>query len=346
MPGSLVIHYGVPGSGKTLFAMNDVILPAVREHRPFFTNITGISLSALSALTEVHPAFIKYYVVKNIEDIIKYFNDDSLCHDGVFVLDEMKDFIEDKRAIEWLEHCINYMRKQTVDFVMLAQQDAKEYIHPNIVNLCNDSLVFVPRKEQKDEDNVDMYYIRGGHPRIVDGKPVNSVGEEVRPKPTKMYSCYKTSENAFYQGKENKTFRGLVWYRTRKWKFRFVIFGLFFVVLLVVIFTAVGIVGMKDVGTTETQKAGNYEQNNIPARAQYLDQDTVSCFQYILCDEFDCTTDRGVYPAQLYDEDRGLLCGVGSRCLRKCELSLERAQDVPNGGGLLSVGKSVFGNHK
>ncbi|MDY6388193.1 MAG: zonular occludens toxin domain-containing protein [Fibrobacter sp.] len=346
MPGSLVIHYGVPGSGKTLFAMNDVILPAVREHRPFFTNITGISLSALSALTEVHPAFIKYYEVHNIEDVIKYYNDDSLCHDGVFVLDEMKDFIDDKRAIEWLEHCINYMRKQTVDFVMLAQQDAKEYIHPNIVNLCNDSLVFVPRKEQKDEDNVDMYYIRGGHPRIVDGKPVNSVGEEVRPKPVKMYSCYKTSENAFYQGKENKTFRGLVWYRTRKWKFRFVIFGLFFVVLLVVIFTAVGIVGMKDLGTTETQKAGNYEQNNIPARAQYLDQDTLSCFQYILCDEFDCTTDRGVYPAQLYDEDRGLLCGVGPRCLRKCELPLERAQDVPNGGGLLSVGKSVLGNHK
>lgn len=345
MPGTLTIHYGVPGSGKTLFAMNDVVLPAVREHRPFFTNITGISLSALSALTDVHPAFIKYYVVKDISDIIRYFNDDALCHDGVFVLDEMKDFIENKQAIEWLEHCINYMRKQTVDFVMLAQQDAKEYIHPNIVNLCNDSLVFVPRKERNDEENVDMYYIKGGHPRIVDGKPVNSVGKEVREKPTKMYSCYKTSENAFYQGKENRTYRGLVWYRTRKWKFRFLIIGLFVVVLAVVIFVIVGMAGFKDIG--QAKKAGEDVktfESTVSTRAAV--PDTAACFRYILCDSLDCTTDRGVYPAQYYDEDRGVLCGVGPRCLRKCELPLERAHDVSDGRGLLSVGKQVFGNHK
>lgn len=345
MPGSLVIHYGVPGSGKTLFAMNDVILPAVREHRPFFTNITGISLSALSALTEVHPAFIKYYEVHNIEDIIKYFNDDALCHDGVFVLDEMKDFIEDKRAIEWLEHCINYMRKQTVDFVMLAQQDAKEYIHPNIVNLCNDSLVFVPRKEQKDEDHVDMYYIRGGHPRIIDGKPANSVGEETREKPFRMFSCYKTSENAFYQGKENKTFRGLVWYRTRKWKFRFVILGLFALILAVVVFVVVGMAGFTDIGQSKQEEVGHDKLVDTHTRRDAA-HDSASCFKYIYCDSLDCSTDLGVYPAQYYNEDSGTLCGIGPRCLRKCELTLERADNLPNGGGLLSVGKQVLGNHK
>ena len=150
MAGTLTIHYGYPGSGKTLFAMNDVVLPAIKENRPFFTNITGLSLSALSALTGVHPALIKYYEVKNIDDIIRYFNDDKLCHDGVFVLDEMKDFIDDKKAIDWLEHCINYMRKQTVDFVMIAQQDAKEYIHPNIP-LVYMILVFLFLTRNKDE---------------------------------------------------------------------------------------------------------------------------------------------------------------------------------------------------
>ena len=74
MPGTLTIHYGYPGSGKTLFAMNDVVLPAIKENRPFFTNITGLSLSALSALTGVHPCLIKYYEVANINDIIRYFN--------------------------------------------------------------------------------------------------------------------------------------------------------------------------------------------------------------------------------------------------------------------------------
>lgn len=347
MAGTLIIHYGNPGSGKTLFAMNDVILPAVREHRPFFTNITGISLSALSALTNVHPAFIKYYVVQNIEDIIRYFNDDKLCHDGVFVLDEMKDFIDDKKAIEWLEHCINYMRKQTVDFVMLAQQDAKEYIHPNIVNLATDSLVFVPRKEKKDPDHVDMYYIKGGHPKIIDLAPVNSVGYELREKPKKMYSCYKTSENAFYEGKEDSTFRGLVWYRTRKWKFRFVIIGLFFIVFCVVVFAVIGMMGFKDIG--QTNKAGaNVEQVNPHKTAEQgaVSQDTVSCFKYIVCDSLDCTTDRGMYPAQFYNEDSGLLCGVGPRCLRKCEREFEGTQDVSNGRGLLSVGKQVFTRNK
>ena len=343
MAGTLTIHYGYPGSGKTLFAMNDVILPAVKEHRPFFTNITGISLSALSALTNIHPCFIKYYEVKDINDIIRYFNDDALCHDGVFVLDEMKDFIDDKKAIEWLEHCINYMRKQTVDFVMLAQQDAKEYIHPNIVNLAHDSFVFVPRKAKKDPDNVDMYYIQGGHPRIIDMAPVNSVGYELREKPTKMYSCYKTSENAFYSGKEDSTFRGLVWYRTRKWKFRLVIIGIFVFVLAVVIFTAKGIVGMGDLSKTSTKAGINDQLTNTPQRISVVPQDTATCFEYILCDEYDCTTDKGMFPAQLYNDDTGLLCGVGSRCLRKCER--ERVKDVPNGGGLLSVGKQVFGHH-
>lgn len=344
MAGTLTIHYGTPGSGKTLFAMNDIVLPAVREHRPLFTNITGISLSALSALTNVHPAFIKYYEVHNIEDIIKYFNDDKLCHDGVFILDEMKDFIDDKRAIEWLEHCINYMRKQTVDFVMLAQQDAKEYIHPNIVNLATDSFVFVPRKVQKDLDHVDMYYITGGHPRIVDLHPVNSVGHEIREKPKKMYSCYKTSENAFYEGKEDSTFRGLVWYKTRKWKFRFVIIGLFLFIVMIVVFVIAGMYGMKDkVSVETTQEVGNDEQVKTIVRSPQVLDTAVTCFQYIMCDDFDCTTDMGVYPAQLYDEDRGLLCGVGPRCLCKCER--QRTKDIPDGGRLLSVGKQVLGNH-
>lgn len=341
MAGTLTIHYGYPGSGKTLFAMNDIILPAVREHRPFFTNISGISLSALSALTDVHPAFIKYYVVENVQDIIRYFNDDQLCHDGVFVLDEMKDFIDDKKAIEWLEHCINYMRKQTVDFVMIAQQDAKEYIHPNIVNLAHDSFVFVPRKAQKDPDHVDMYYINGGHPRIVDMVPVNSVGHEIRRKPTKMYSCYKTSENKFYAGQEDSTFRGLVWYRTRKWKFRFVIIGIFLVLVGIIVFVVLGMHGMKDKITAKQEEVGNetIDSHKTVALHGAVSADTVPCFAYIYCDDFDCTTDQGVYPSQFYNDSTGLLCGVGSRCLRKCYRERERTENVPGGRGLLQLGK-------
>lgn len=342
MAGTLTIHYGYPGSGKTLFAMKDVILPAVKEHRPFFTNITGISLAALSGMTGVHPAFIKYYTVNDINDIIRYFNDDKVCHDGVFVLDEMKDFIDNKQAIEWLEHCINFMRKQTVDFVMIAQQPAKEYIHPNICALCTDSLVFVPRKEKGDCDNVDMYYVRGGIPKIVDLTPVNAVGQEIRKKPTEMYSTYQTSENAFYQGKEDKTFRGLPWYRTRKWKFRFIIIGLFVLIAAIIGLTIYGMLGVSDVVTIPTtKKAGQNGKQNIVAAtaAPVVKADSVPCYREIICDERDCVTDVFTVPRQYYNDSTGVVCGVGSRCYRKCFERRQKADSVSSGGGLLRFGK-------
>lgn len=186
MAGVLTIHYGLPGTGKTLFAMNDVIIPAVREHRPFFTNITGISLSGLFAVTDVHQSDIRYYPVKDIGDVIRYFDDDKVCANGVFVLDEMKDFINDDRAVSWLESRINVMRKQCVDFVLIAQLPEKEYIHPHIIKLADSCNVAVSRKKYNDTKHVDWYYIDGGMPRIVNKIPKNSAGKKIRKKPTEV----------------------------------------------------------------------------------------------------------------------------------------------------------------
>jgi len=210
MAGTLTIHYGLPGTGKTLFAMNDVIIPAVRQGRPFFTNITGISLSGLYAVTDVHQSAIRYYPVKDIHDVIGYFDDPQVCHDGVFVLDEMKDFIDNEQAVSWLESRINVMRKQTVDFVLIAQLPKKEYIHPHIIELADSCNVAVSRKKYGDTDHVDWYYVDGGLPRIVNKIPKNAAGKSKRKKPVEVFSCYKTAENQFYSGSEDKTYRGLM----------------------------------------------------------------------------------------------------------------------------------------
>ena len=100
MAGVLTIHYGLMGSGKTLFAMNDVVLPAVRDHRPFFTNITGINLSAISWLTGVHPTMIKYYPVQKIHAHLAGNVDATLePRNGFFIIDEIFHFIENEHAI-------------------------------------------------------------------------------------------------------------------------------------------------------------------------------------------------------------------------------------------------------
>lgn len=340
MPGELLIHYGNPGAGKTLFAMQDIILPCVRDKRPFFTNITGISISALSALTDVHQAFIKYYPVADIHDVIKYFDDEAISHNGVFVLDEMKDFIDNDKAVSWLESRINVMRKHSVDFVLIAQQPKKNYIHPDIISLANACNVFRSRKRENDPEHVTQYYVNGGMPKIVDNTVSNAVGEVVRKKPVQMYNCFETSESAFYTGAEDNTHFGLKWYQERKWKFRFAIIAIFVVFVGLAIFLMVGI--FKFAGTDLggfgklDNKAGQDEQQEQVGKKAVaaVAPDSAVCFAYLVCDAYDCTTDRGVYPRQLYNDDSGVLCADGL-CMRKCEGRV----DVPDGGGLLRLGK-------
>lgn len=339
MPGELLIHYGNPGSGKTLFALKDIILPCCKDKRPFFTNITGISVSALSALTGVHQAFIKYYPVNDISDVIRYFDDEAVSHDGVFILDEMKDFIDNDRAVSWLESRVNVMRKHAVDFVFIAQQPKKEYIHPNLLGLANASNVFRTRKRENDPKHVTQYFVNGGLPKILNNDVANAVGESVREKPVEMYNCYETSESAFYKGEENTTYFGLKWYQERKWKFRFVIIGFFIAVLVIAVLLVVGLYSISNKGInlaqTKTSEAGNAVQNKTPSPA-VVAQDTSTCFKYILCDTHDCRTESGVFPIEHYHDDSGVLC-VDGRCRGKCE----RTYDVPDGGGLLSIGRKV-----
>lgn len=342
MAGTLTIHYGLPGTGKSLFAVNDVILPAVREHRPFFTNITGISLSGLYAVTDIHQSAIRYYPVKDINDVIRYFDDAELCAHGVFILDEMKDFIDNEKAVSWLESRINVMRKQTVDFVLIAQLPEKEYIHPHIVELADSCNVAVSRKRYGDTTHVDWYYVDGGRPRIVNKIPTNAAGKKVRKKPVEVFSCYKTSENKFYTGEEDKTYRGLMWWQTRTAKLRFLLVGLFAVVVLM--FVWLGMV-FKDIvwgekktkAETTLETGGNHEKKSrSDAVASSLDSTEraamrkysasrlfpaagPSCYAWKVCVDGFCRTDVGIFQVAPSDSVSYRLCDAGKRCFEPCK---------------------------
>ncbi|MCQ2063416.1 MAG: zonular occludens toxin domain-containing protein [Fibrobacter sp.] len=342
MPGELLIHYGNPGSGKTLFAMKDIILPCVQNNRPFFTNITGISLSGLSAVSGVHQAFIKYYVVRDIHDVVNYFDNEQISHDGVFILDEMKDFIDDDKAVSWLESRINVMRKHSVDFVLIAQQPKKNYIHPDIISLANACNVFRTRKREKDSTHVTQYYVNGGMPKIVNDDVSNSVGKVVRKKPTEMYSCYETSESKFYTGAEDDTHFGLKWYQERKWKFRFLLIAISVLVITVCIvivsmlFSFTGNPTKKGVSNvhSEIQKVEDIHSNDIVSAPA-----TGVCYHWKICDGETCKSDIGLFP-NVSDID-GPLC-LGTKCYPMCEGNI----DIPDGGGLLHPGKSVSSGKK
>lgn len=344
MAGVVSIHYGLMGSGKTLFAMQDVVLPAVKAGRPFFTNITGVNLSAISWLTGVHTTQIRYYPVKDIHDVISYFDNNEVSHDGVFILDEMKDFIDNEKATSWLESRLNITRKMGVDFLFIAQQNKKQYIHPDLVGLADSCNYFATRKRSGDSKHVDEYYIQGGDPKVVNKVPLVYDGIVTRKKDERVFLTYRTSESKYYDGKENDTYNGLLWWQTRKWKFRFVIIGILVVFFGVAGFLAWGVIGFAstDFGSLSsvTDKVGTNVQTNEPNKHMASPApDSSSCYKYLICDEYDCKTESGVYPRTLYNDDTGALC-VDGKCRHKCE----RDFDVPNGRGLLSVGKQVLAN--
>lgn len=346
MAGTLTIHYGLPGTGKTLFAMNDVIIPAVRQGRPFFTNITGISLSGLFAVAGVHQSSIRYYQVKDIHDVIAYFDDPEVCHDGVFVLDEMKDFVNDEKAVSWLESRINVMRKQTVDFVLIAQLPEREYIHPHIMQLADSCNVAVSRKKYGDTDHVDWYYVDGGIPRIVNKRPVNASGSKKRKKPVEVFSCYKTAENAFYKGEEDKTYRGLFWWQTRTAKLRFLLLGLFGLVVIGFIWIGSTFADMasdvdkkEETRTLETEvknellqpdgqhprlsAGGTPKPGNPGAASSQLSEvfggQRGTCYKWRICTETYCRTDIGTFNLEMRGVVSNRLCDSRKRCYGPCE---------------------------
>lgn len=346
MPGELLIHYGNPGSGKTLFAMKEIVLPCVKNNRPFFTNITGISVSALSALTGVHQSFIKYYVVNNISDVVRYFDDEKLSHDGVFILDEMKDFIDDEKAVSWLESRINVMRKHSVDFVFIAQQCKKEYIHPNLVGLANACNVYRTRKRENDPNRVYKYYVNGGVPKIIDNDVANAVGREIVRKPVEMYNTYETSESAFYTGAENDTYFGLKWWQERKWKLRFAVIGIALVCffgffMLMRTFYEFGnqtqmSTSVKNISKEVGHENKQYKQNNERSNVRSSDSPNLpNCFQWKICADGICHTDVGTFPA--INEIDSRLCTPGGICYDKCQ-----GDNVfSSGGRLLRTGSEV-----
>lgn len=350
MPGTLTIHYGKPGTGKSYFAMADLIIPCAKEGRPFFTNITGISLSAISWLAGVHQSFVKYYHVKDIHDVIKYFDDDELCHNGVFILDEMKDFIDDEKAISWLESRINVMRKQTVDFVLIAQLPEKEYIHPHLMELAENCNVYVNRKKYGDTRHREEYRINGGIPRIVNDVPVNSPsGKIVRELKPEIWSCYKTSESRFYDGAENRTFRGTRVWQTKRFKLLCALGCVVAVTLCLVVYGIYNLSdmrGMSGIKTSKNQEVRNERTSetfntSVPSQtgAENPVEDTEVCFTWIFCDNTMCETDLGIVPTTSYNDYYGTVIHDG-KPVHKCK----GADIVSNGRGLLRTGDKVPGD--
>lgn len=329
------------GSGKTLFAMADVVLPAVKAGRPFFTNITGINLSAISWLTGVHSTMIRYYPVKDIHDVIRYFDDNAVSHDGVFVLDEMKDFIDDDKATSWLESRINITRKMGVDFLFIAQQNKKQYIHPDLVGLCDTCNYFATLKQKGDKTHVEEYYIQGGDPKVVNKVPLVYDGVVRRKKDERVFLTYLTSDSKYYKGEENETYNGLMWYQTRKWKLRFVAFGvvvvsfLFFLMFLRTFYDIGESTQMSSTVKKLSQEVGNEkQQRNTVDRTDGPANTTAPCYTWKMCSEGRCETDIGTFPD--YSDIDGRLC-IGPVCYRPCTTG----DGVPGRGRLLYPGGSL-----
>ena len=224
----------------------------------------------------------------------------KLSHDGVFILDEMKDFIDDEKAVSWLESRLNVMRKHSVDFVFHCTAMQEEYIHPNLVGLANACNVYRTRKGKGKMTltGFTSTMSTGESPRLLDNDVANAVGKEIVRKPVEMYNTYETSESAFYNGAENDTYFGLKWYQERAWKLRFALLAIAVVAVVIVgyiIHSLVGAVDSLDVKQSEVGYADNKEKPKVErAVARSVDaSDLPTCFHWKVCTQSTCETDIG-----------------------------------------------------
>ncbi len=233
------------------------------------------------------------------------------------------------------------MRKQTVDFGLIAQQPEKEYIHPNIIKLADSCNVFVSRKAKGDTTHVDEYFCDGGFPRIVNKVPKNAAGKKVRYKDPIYFSCYKTSESAFYNGEEDKTYNGLMWYQTRKAKFIFALVAIAFIVVVLVVKSVFSVKDITELSSKKGTKQNEQEQNvysgtvaSVPPGEVASAETGQDCFEYLLCDETMCESNLGIHPPETYNTTYNCST-VDGVPIYKCK----GGSVVPDGGRLLHPGK-------
>lgn len=316
--GGLWLIYGIPGTGKTLLGgLADGIIPAVRNGRPIFTNITGLSVGGISSVTGIPPIAVDLNFVETTQDVINAF-DSEHSTGALFVLDEMRSMLgADEKAINWLTQRLNIMRKRGCDFIMIAQ--VPSYFPSEIRELAKGCSLYKRLLAFGSKSKTREYRWDAGTPRIVANKPVDYAGFSVRTLDPLLFTCYDSYIDSQIKGNEDSSRRDLVWTSPKA-----IIAYLF--ILFVVLFVGFGVYmffNIKDsFGTLGANLSGRAPApissvDSLNKAVTYDPSKENPCYTYIICDSVVCKTSLGAFPFDSYNSDLSVIItsgGVLSLC--------------------------------
>ncbi len=307
--GGLWLVYGIPGTGKTLLGgIADGLIPAVRNGRPIFTNITGLSVAGISSVSGIPPVCVDINVLETLQDIITAF-DSEHSTGGLFILDEMRSVLgADEKAVNWLTQRLNIMRKRGADFIMIAQ--VPSYFPSEIRDLAKGCSLYKRLFAFGSKSKTREYRWDSGTPRIVGNKPVDYAGFSVRTLDPALFTCYDSYIDSQIKGNEDSSRRDLVWTSPKA----IIAYGFIFFILVLIGFGLFMFFKIKDdFGELGSALSGRSPvSRSVPAvdslktkKAVLNEIEAPTCYSYIICDSLACKTSIGIFPASSYNSDLG-----------------------------------------
>lgn len=311
--------YGCPGTGKTLFAIKDYLIPALQRGRSVATNITGLSVAGISSVGNIPPNQVVIFKVTTIPEVINLFDTEGF-RNCVFILDEVRSLVnDDDKSSKWLSKRIDLMRKRDIDFIIIAQ--VPSYLDEEIRENAEGCSYFKRAYSLGFSKKTIEYRFNNGTPRIVSGKPISD-GTHMRQLDPEIFTCYQSYVDNQIKGEStdrNKVTK--VWASNSAQKV-YISIGLALFLTIGGFFFLRSFLGM---GVNTTKKVAD----NFSGRQQLKVIDSTqinkdvknedeNCYRWIICTSEYCKTDKGFASLSQYDADNSVII-IGGRPMPRCE---------------------------
>lgn len=301
--------YGGVGACKTLLGgMADALLPAVRAHRHIFTNITGVEykIAGIVAYTKIPATDI--HITKLTSDKQKILTeilaicDDKANRGCLLILDEVKElFLANKMFNDWLELRMNYMRKDKIDFVLIAQNPS--YIDSGIKFLADGSSFFIRLYKFGVKSYTKELLYNCGDPYLdAKGRPYREDGSRIRKVDPDIFKCYVTGRDDATSDEEESHKQASFW-KSPTAKYFYIAIFVFVVILASAIFTIWKFTSIarsfSDLTPKNTSKKSSVVLSSSSSRLlssdDELQSDSVTYTSYVFDDGYVLKTDMGEF---------------------------------------------------
>lgn len=283
--------YGIPRTGKSLFGgLVDGIIPALKDGRHVYTNLPGLSITALSEFTGQTVFKIKelLHPIDKIGDILKAFDyPNNRVKQGfagsMWIIDEFRALNGlNEKTETLLSIFLNSSAKEIVDFIFIAQLPS--YFDAEIRNLGEGCTVYergdsMGRKNHSVEWKFDR---NQGTPYKI-GKKWDTENWRYRYRDPKYFRCYSSYPDvSFLLQMGGETHRVLTFWQKKSFKIACFVVVVFIVIICILFYlitsTTSTLNSLSTTKQTETPTATEAPTFDGFADFQETETDTTDCY--------------------------------------------------------------------